>query len=95
MTATVTVVTDELCTMLVARIPMKRPTSGVSVTFKIDAATSPPSIFRDVLMSFMLKRKRKRNKRSLTTRDTMSNFSRNPACIMCDKPYRLRDITSY
>ena len=51
------VVVEELCTMDVARMPMKSPTNGLDVSeIRLSAKPSPNSL-KEALIRFMLKRK--------------------------------------
>jgi hypothetical protein len=52
------VTNDELCTKLVASMPMKRPTKGFEVNDSNSIRTPPPSIFRETPRRVMLKKNR-------------------------------------
>jgi hypothetical protein len=52
------VTADELCTILVARIPMNRPTKGFDVKVIILSANPFPSNLKELPMSLMLTRKK-------------------------------------
>jgi hypothetical protein len=49
---------DELCTMLVARMPTKRPTKGFDVNESSSVTIPPPSSFREAPKREMLKKNR-------------------------------------
>jgi hypothetical protein len=54
---TIEVVTDELCTNEVARMPMKSPTRGLEVVLINWLTNPPPNNFKELPRRFMHKRK--------------------------------------
>jgi Tfp pilus assembly protein PilW len=71
MDTVIDVTVDELCTMDVARIPMKSPTKGFEVIKRSCSATPCPMSLNDSPMSSMLVKKRRRIKHSATTCSTV------------------------
>jgi hypothetical protein len=62
------VVTDELCMMLVARMPMRSPIKGFSVVVKKESRTSFPSILKPSPSPLTPMRKMKRRPRTAAAR---------------------------